>query len=76
MRKKKGPPYEDDPECQYVIIENPWYPKMQEIQSTGYPRKDLKYLNWIAVWLSYMFEPRQWPDELYYVSTVRSHRHQ
>ena len=64
MAKKKGPPYEDDPECQYVVIANPWPGNRSGAQRTKI------YFNWVSAWLSFMFEPREKPEELYYVNTV------
>ena len=64
MAKKKGPPYVDDPECQYVVVEAPW---PDDKAGSG---RDRRFFNMVAVWLSYMTNPRIWPEELYYVSTV------
>ncbi|KAJ3533976.1 hypothetical protein NM688_g7204 [Phlebia brevispora] len=67
MAKKKGPPYEDDPECQYVVIDTPW-----PDNRSGKDREPV-FFNLLSLWLSLMLSPRVWPEEVYYVSTVGLH---
>lgn len=65
---KRGPPYEDDPDCQYIVIDSPWV--WSGCQNKAGNKRDREFFNWVAVWLSFMLNPRVWPEELYYQSTV------
>lgn len=65
---KRGPPYEDDPDCQYIVIDSPWV--WSGCQNKAGNKRDREFFNWVAVWLSFMLSPRIFPEELYYQSTV------
>lgn len=59
MPKKKGPPYLDDPECKYVVIENPW----PSGRSTCV--RDEAYYQEVAAWLRYALNKAAWPETIY-----------
>ncbi len=65
MPKPKGPPYVDDPECQYVVIGDPW-PGGRDSSN-----RDARYFDKVAFWLFYMLGEQASPDTIYYVKTVR-----
>ena len=66
MPRKKGPPYENDPGCQYIVVDDPWPGDAQ-----GKERLKTGLFNWAAVWLSWMFEPHVLPEQVFYINTVR-----
>ncbi|PSR73454.1 hypothetical protein PHLCEN_2v10746 [Hermanssonia centrifuga] len=63
MPKPKGPPYVDDPECQYVVIGDPW-PGGRDSSN-----RDARYFDKVAFWLFYMLGEQASPDTIYYVKT-------
>ncbi|KAH9938465.1 uncharacterized protein B0H18DRAFT_1112620 [Fomitopsis serialis] len=60
---KKGPPYENDPECKYVVIEDP-FPGHR----TGKAR-DTMYWEWLSSWVYYMTGKKTNPTAIHYMHT-------
>ncbi|EPT02833.1 hypothetical protein FOMPIDRAFT_1047569 [Fomitopsis schrenkii] len=60
---KKGPPYDDDPEGKYIVIEAP-FPG----HKTGKAR-DKAYWDWLGGWVYYMTGKKEDPIAIYYVHT-------
>ncbi|KAH9843992.1 uncharacterized protein C8Q71DRAFT_730852 [Rhodofomes roseus] len=60
---KKGPPYTDDPECKYVVVEDP-FPGHR----TGKAR-DQAYWDWLSGWVYYMTGKKADPTSIYFVHT-------
>jgi len=60
---KKGPPYDNDPECKYVVIEDP-FPGHR----TGKGR-DSAYWEWLASWVYYMSGKKTNPTAIHYMHT-------
>lgn len=65
MPKKKGPPYLDDPECKYIVIENPW-----PHGKSGGARDDTYYQE-VGAWLRYALNKPVYPETIYSRNTVR-----
>ena len=62
---KKGPPYDDDPGCKYIVIENPW-----PGNKTGKSRDPLFY-NQVCAWVRFMLDKAEEPECVFSVNTVR-----
>ncbi|GBE79400.1 hypothetical protein SCP_0205980 [Sparassis crispa] len=66
MAKKKGPPYKDDPQCKYIVIDDPWPGNL-----TGKERNNY-YYNWIGAWVFFMLGKKAGePICIYSVNTRR-----
>ena len=65
MPKKKGPPYLDDPECKYVVIQNPW-----PSGRAGAARDDAYYQE-VGAWMRYALNKAAYVDTVYSQNTVR-----
>ncbi|PCH41365.1 hypothetical protein WOLCODRAFT_24692 [Wolfiporia cocos MD-104 SS10] len=63
MAKKKGPPYEDDPECKYIVIEDPWPGKLHG------KARDAPYWRWLGAWVYFMLGKNAAPENTYSVNT-------
>ncbi|GJE84906.1 hypothetical protein PsYK624_009820 [Phanerochaete sordida] len=59
MPKKKGPPYVDDPECKYVVVENPW----PSIHYNAARNSD--YYQEVGTWLRYALNKAAYPETIY-----------
>lgn len=65
MPKKKGPPYLDDPECKYIVIQNPWPPGRH-----GFQRNEGFYQE-VGAWMRYALNKAAYAETVYSVNTVR-----
>ena len=61
---KKGPPYDDDPECKYIVIESP-FPGHKSGKN-----RDKAYWDWLGGWVYYMTGKKDDPTAIYFVHTV------
>lgn len=64
-RLKRAPPYEDDPGCKYIVIDDPW-----PGDKIGKRRDDL-YINYLSAWVRFMLGKAHEVDCVYTVNTVR-----
>lgn len=61
---RRGPPYNDDPGCQFVVIEDPW-----PGNATGKDRKEF-FLNYLSAWVRFMLGKEHDVECIYTVNTV------
>lgn len=64
QKLKRGPPYDDDPGCKYIVIEDPW-----PGDKTGKSR-DQKYYNFLCAWVRFMLGKAHEVECVYVVNTV------
>ncbi|PIL36841.1 hypothetical protein GSI_00531 [Ganoderma sinense ZZ0214-1] len=62
-RLKRAPPYEDDPECKYIVIDDPW-----PGNKVGKER-DALYWNYLCAWVRFMFDKKHEPECVFSVNT-------
>lgn len=65
MAKKKGPLYEDDPGCKYIVIEDPW-----PGNKIGKDRDEV-FWNKLGAWVFYMLDKKHDPESIFSMNTVR-----
>lgn len=63
--KKKGPPYDDDPECKYIVIEDPW-----PGDKIGRDRGEI-FWNKLGAWIYFMLDKKYEPEVIFSMNTVR-----
>ena len=61
---RRGPPYNDDPGCQFVVIEDPW-----PGNAIGKDRKEF-FLNYLSAWVRFMLGKEHDVECIYTVNTV------
>ncbi|KAM5534849.1 hypothetical protein V8D89_011404, partial [Ganoderma adspersum] len=62
-RLKRAPPYEDDPGCKYIVIDDPW-----PGNKIGKER-DQFYWNCLCAWVRFMFGKKHEPECVFSVNT-------
>ncbi|OCH95994.1 hypothetical protein OBBRIDRAFT_787842 [Obba rivulosa] len=62
-KKKKGPPYFDDPGCKFIVIDDPW-----PGNKFGKDRKS-DYYNVLSAWVRFMLGKKHWVEFVYSVNT-------
>ncbi|RDX53592.1 hypothetical protein OH76DRAFT_1342275 [Lentinus brumalis] len=60
---KRGPPYDDDPGCKYIVIEDPW-----PGDATGKDRKE-RFTNLVCAWVRFMLNKQHEVECIYTVNT-------
>ena len=63
-RLKRAPPYDDDPGCKYVVIENPW-----PGNKIGKAR-DARYFIELCAWVRFMLAKAHEVECVFTVNTV------
>ena len=63
-RLKRAPPYDDDPGCKYIVIEDPW-----PGDKVGKQRNQL-YYNHLCAWVRFMLNKEDEPDCVFTMNTV------
>ena len=63
-RLKKAPPYDDDPGCKYIVIENPWPGGLSG------KNRDQAYFNRLCAWVRFFLNKEAEVECLYTVNTV------
>lgn len=64
QKLKRGPPYDDDPGCKYIVIEDPW-----PGNAIGKAR-DERYFNLLCAWVRFMLGKAHEVECVYVVNTV------
>ncbi|KAI1788982.1 hypothetical protein LXA43DRAFT_598920 [Ganoderma leucocontextum] len=62
-RLKRAPPYEDDPGCKYIVIDDPW-----PGDKVGKDRDDI-YWNFLCAWVRFMLNKEHEPECVFSVNT-------
>ena len=63
-RLKRAPPYEDDPGCKYIVINDPW-----PGNKVGKERNQF-YWNCLCAWVRFMLDKKHEPECVFSVNTV------
>ncbi|RPD80641.1 hypothetical protein L226DRAFT_608005 [Lentinus tigrinus ALCF2SS1-7] len=66
LKLKRGPPYDDDPGCKYIVIEDPW-----PGDATGKDRyrNDSRYFNFLCAWVRFMLNKEHDVECVFAVNT-------
>ena len=65
QKLKRGPPYDDDPGCKYIVIEDPW-----PGNATGKDRQLMPFFNHLSAWVRFMLGKTLEVECIYHVNTV------
>ena len=70
MPKKKGPPYsEEDLDCKYIVVENPWPAGVSGLSGAA---RTQEFYDQVGAWLRYALNKAEYPETIYSRNTVRS----